>query len=65
MELLGELSRAEVNWRERAYKTIGDTPPYMEDDYYEATVDPEAFRRFLSFELGLPEEKIIHGRVLH
>jgi len=65
LEFMGELSKAKVNWRGRAYKAIGDIPPHMEDDYYEATVDPEVFRRFLSFELGMPEEKIIRGRVLH
>ena len=65
LELLGALSKAEMNWRERACKTIGDIPLHMKDDSYGVTVDPEIFRRFLSFELGIPEEKIIHGRVLH
>ena len=62
---MGAWSKAKVNWRGRACKAIGDISQHMEDEYYGATVDPEVFRRFLSFELGMPEEKIIHGRVLH
>jgi len=64
LEFMEELSKAKVNWWGRACKAIGD-PLRMEDDYCGATVDPEVFRRFLSSELGMPEEKIIHGRVLH
>ena len=54
LEFMGALSKA-----------VGDIPPQMEDDSYGATVDPELFRNFLSSELGMPKEKIIHGRVLH
>ncbi len=65
LEFMEALSKAKIRWRGRACKALDDIPPQMEDDSFEATVDPEFFRSFLSSELGMPKEKIIHGRVLH
>jgi len=35
-----------------------------QDDIFEEIVDPEAFRRWLSIDLKIPKEKIVHGKVL-
>jgi len=37
---------------------------HSQDDIYEEVIDPEAFRRWLSTDLKIPKEKIIHGKVL-
>ena len=35
-----------------------------DEDAYEAIANPEAMRRWLSSEMGIPEDKVVHGRVL-
>ena len=37
---------------------------HFQDDIYEEVIDPEAFRNWLSTDLKIPKEKIIHGKVL-
>ena len=37
---------------------------HSQDDVYEDVIDPEAFQRWLSTDLKIPKEKIIHGKVL-
>ena len=36
----------------------------IDEDVYEAVVNPEMLRRWLSSELGLSKDKIVHGQVL-
>ncbi|RJS90685.1 hypothetical protein CW705_05740 [Candidatus Bathyarchaeota archaeon] len=37
---------------------------HFQDDIYEEVIDPEAFRNWLSTDLKISKEKIIHGKVL-
>jgi len=66
VELMGMLGGSAMKWIREALKN-GDSKTLPLKSYefeYETLINPEMLRRWLSSELGVPKEKIIHGRVL-
>lgn len=70
-ELMSTIGESAARWIRRTMKNCeidGDSsgllPLSGDEDAYEVIVNPEAMRKWLSSELGIPEDKIVHGRVL-
>jgi len=70
-ELMGMVSEGAIKWIKEALKNGGSetvsSSSSSSESYefeYENVVNPELLRRWLSSELGIPKNKIVHGRVI-
>ncbi len=70
-ELMGIVSEGANRWIRKIMKNGEDKtvppsflPSKRDEDAYETVVNSDALRKWLSSELEMPEEKIVHGRVL-
>mgnify|MGYP000291760830 CR=1 FL=1 len=68
---MGVMSEGVKQWMRKILKTEeGRTASFSflssesDEAIYENIVNPERLRRWLSSELGMPEDKIVHGKVL-
>lgn len=67
MSIVGEnaaqwIKRTMKNWEIKV--NSGFLPLSRDEDLYDVIVNPKAMQKWLSSELGMPEDKIVHGRVL-
>ena len=71
LELMRLIGEGPVRWIREVLKngksrivSSSSFPPKSDEFAYETVVKPEVLRRWLSSELGVPQDKIVHGRVL-